>query len=104
MIVPDDGFSFVDCLDGTGFGAGVVMIFAPEYEKFFLLSGRQPGQYVSDIAFFGDMFSGFVGKSGGGYVAGVEFFRIVEEAHHEGLAGIDPECGRKESGHEGKPP
>ena len=50
MIVPDDGFSFVDCLDGTGFGAGVVMIFAPEYEKFFLLAGRQPGQYVSDIA------------------------------------------------------
>ena len=57
MIVPDDGFSFVDCLDWTGFGAGVVMIFAPEYEKFFLLAGRQPGQYVSDIAFFGDMFS-----------------------------------------------
>ncbi len=55
-----------------------------------------------DIAFFGDVFFGFVGQGGGGYVADVEFAQIVDETHHEGFADFDVECGCKESGQKGE--
>ncbi len=40
LMVLDDGFGFVQCLDETGFRACVVVVFAPECEKCFFLFGR----------------------------------------------------------------
>ena len=65
LIVLDDGFGFVQRLDEPGFRAGVVIVFLPECEKCFFLFGWQAGQDVSDVAFFGSVFFGFVAKGCG---------------------------------------
>ena len=65
LIVLDDGFGFVQRLDEPGFRAGIVIVFLPECEKCFFLFGWQQGQDVFDVAFLGEMFSGFVRKGGG---------------------------------------
>ena len=57
-----------------------------------------------DVTFFGEVFSGFVAKGGGGNVADVEFAQIMDETHHEGFADVDVECGGKQSRQQGQSP